>query len=274
VLEAMPQGVRYGLGRAGGALWFRASRAQARNAFENYAAVLERSPDDPGVGRIARRAFENYGRMLVDFVLIGSVQPDQLLERVGVRGRENLDAALAAGNGCILAVPHMGAWDMGGAVAGVLGYRIFAVAERFPGSLDDAVVETRERFGVRIIPLGRSAVRGVQDALVSNGVVCLLCDLEQGPGGAEVEFFGRRALVPAGPAAFSLKTGAALLPSYVYRAEAGHYQVHLDPALDYRPTGDRKADIRALMQMVVRRFEDFIRERPDQWYAFRPMFRN
>jgi hypothetical protein len=26
------------------------------------------------------------------------------------------------------------------------------------------------------------------------------------------------------------------------------------------------------MQRVVGRFEDFIRERPDQWYAFRPMF--
>jgi lauroyl/myristoyl acyltransferase len=26
------------------------------------------------------------------------------------------------------------------------------------------------------------------------------------------------------------------------------------------------------MQRVVDRFEEFIRERPDQWYAFRPMF--
>jgi hypothetical protein len=25
------------------------------------------------------------------------------------------------------------------------------------------------------------------------------------------------------------------------------------------------------MQRVVNRFEDFIKERPDQWYAFRPM---
>jgi hypothetical protein len=27
------------------------------------------------------------------------------------------------------------------------------------------------------------------------------------------------------------------------------------------------------MQKVVARFEDFIKERPDQWYAFRPMFK-
>jgi lauroyl/myristoyl acyltransferase len=28
-----------------------------------------------------------------------------------------------------------------------------------------------------------------------------------------------------------------------------------------------------LIQRVIERFEDFIKERPDQWYAFRPMFR-
>jgi lauroyl/myristoyl acyltransferase len=29
----------------------------------------------------------------------------------------------------------------------------------------------------------------------------------------------------------------------------------------------------SLMQKVVARFEDFIKEHPDQWYAFRPMFK-
>jgi lauroyl/myristoyl acyltransferase len=27
-----------------------------------------------------------------------------------------------------------------------------------------------------------------------------------------------------------------------------------------------------VMQRVIERFEDYIKERPDQWYAFRPMF--
>src|SRR5206468_5744434 len=82
-----------------------------------------------------------------------------------------------------------------------------AVAERFPGSLDEAVVRTRRRFGVNVITMGRSAVRGITDALKHNSVVALLCDLEQGPG-VSVRFFGRKATVPGGPAAFALKTGA------------------------------------------------------------------
>ena len=42
---------------------------------------------------------------------------------------------------------------------GALGYPVSAVAERFPGSLNAAVVRTRERFGLNVITLGRSAVR-------------------------------------------------------------------------------------------------------------------
>jgi KDO2-lipid IV(A) lauroyltransferase len=267
VLRVVPTGLRHAAAAPGGAAWFWLSGAQRRSALENYAAVLGTEPTDPRVARVARRAFQNYGRMMMDFLLLGSLSPEELGRRMSVDGRENLDAALARGRGAIMAVPHMGSWDMAGSYAATLGYSIWAVAERFPGSLNDAVVATRQRFGLNVITLGRSAVRAITDALGKNAVVALLCDLEQGPGVA-VQFFGRRAIVPGGPAAIAIKTGAALVPAYQYSSARGHYHVHLDEALQVGP-GETKE---ALMQRVVDRFEVFIKERPDQWYAFRPMF--
>ncbi len=217
---------------------------------------------------MARRAFQNYGRMLVDFVLMGSLTPEELIERTNVDGREQLDAALAQGRGVIMAVPHMGSWDVAGSYAAALGYKISAVAERFPGSLNEAVVQTRQRFGLSVIMLGRAAVRALTEALRANHIVALLCDLEQGPG-TEVRFFGRRAIVPGGPASLALKTGAALMPATQYATAPGRHHIHLDPPLAVHE-GETKE---RLMQRVVDRFEEFIRERPDQWYAFRPMFR-
>lgn len=243
------------------------SAAQRNAALDNYAAVLGRERADPEVARVARRAFQNYGRMLMDFLLISSLTPEELLKHVTLDGREHLDAAVAKGRGAIIASPHMGSWDMVGSYGGALGYSISAVAERFPGSLNDAVVRTRQRFGVNVIPLGRSAVRGITDALRKNHLVGLMCDLEQGPG-VKVEFFGRRAVVPGGPAAIALKTGAALLPVSQYATFPGHYHSHVDPPISV--TADETKE--SLTQRVVTRFEDFIREHPDQWYAFRPMF--
>ena len=267
ILRATPTGWRHAAAAPGGAAWFWLSRAQRQAALDNYAAALGRDRSDPEVARVARRAFQNYGRMLMDFVLMGSLAPAELMARVSVEGLEHLDAALARGRGAIMAVPHMGSWDMAGSYAGALGYRISAVAERFPGSLNDAVIKTRQSFGLDVITLGRSAVRAITEALQANRVVALLCDLEQGPG-VSVRFFGRTATVPGGPAAFALKTGAALIPACQYGVAPGRYRIHLDPPLAVAAGELREP----LMQRVIDRFEDFIQERPDQWYAFRPMF--
>lgn len=269
ILRALPAGLRHAAMAPGGTAWYWLSAGQRRAALDNYAAALGRERSDPSVERVARRAFQNYGRMLADFVLLGSLAPDDLIRQMTVEGLEHVDAALAQGRGAIMAVPHMGSWDMGGSWAAAKGYSVSAVAERFPGSLNDAVVETRQRFGLNVIMLGRPAVRAITEALQRNGVVALLCDLEQGPG-VDVRFFGRRAVVPGGPAAIAIKTGAALMPSYVRGVAPSRYHIHLDRSLSWA-AGETKE---SLMQRVVARFEDFIREHPDQWYAFRPMFRS
>src|SRR5487761_184069 len=269
VVRALPPGFNHAVAAPGGSAWYWLNGGQRRAALENYAAALGRDRSDPEVARVARRAFQNYGRMLLDFMLIGSLTPAELLKRMSIDGRDNLDAALASGRGAIMAVPHMGSWDMAGAYGGALGYPIAAVAERFPGSLNEAVVRTRSHFGLNVIMLGRAAVRSITQALAANSVVALLCDLEQGPG-VDVRFFGRRAVVPGGPAAIALKTGAALLPAYQFMSSPGRHHVHLDPAISW-PAGSTKE---SLMQKVISRFEEFISARPDQWYAFRPIFKN
>lgn len=267
MLRVFPSGLRHAAAAPGGAAWFWFSTAQRRAALDNYAAVLGRERSDPEVARVARRAFQNYGRMLTDFLLLGSLTPEDLLRRMTIDGREHLDAAISGGRGAIMAVPHMGSWDMAGAYGGVLGYPVSAVVERFPGSLNLAVIRVRQRYGLSVIMVGRSAARAIIQALHANRIVALLCDLEQGPG-LEVRFFGRRAIVPGGPAAIALKTGAPLLPACQYVTSPGRHHVHLDPPLAVRD-GETKE---SLMQRVVSRFEDFIQERPDQWYAFRQMF--
>ena len=206
--------------------------------------------------------------MLVDFLRMASLTPEELIARTSVDGRDHFDAALARGKGAIMAVPHMGSWDMSGAYAAAIGYRAVAVTDPFPGSLNDAVVRTRLRYGLEVISTGRAAVRILTNTLRANGVIGLVCDLEHGPG-VEVDFFGRRAVVPAGPGALALKTGAALIPISQHATAPGHQHIHIDPALSVSPVDTKET----LMQRVVGRFETFIHERPDQWYAFRHMFR-
>jgi len=253
-------------------MWYAADVGRRRNALVNYAAALGLPESDPEVPRVARRAFENYCRMLADFLLMGSLSPAEVPGRITVTGLEHADHALRDGSGTILAMPHMGSWDFAGGLASMLGYRILAVAETFPGSLNDAVVETRSAYGLDIVPMGRSAVRAINRALDRNDLVALLCDLPHGPG-VTVSFFGRRATVPSGPAAIACRNGVPLIPAYCFSSAPGSYHVHLDPPI-HPPSPEECAGsdgTQAHMQMGVKYFERFIRNYPDQWYAFCPI---
>lgn len=243
-------------------------RWQAARA--NYAAVLGLPADDPVVAELARQAFENYGRMLADFFLVGDLTPEQVRALIVADGVEHVWEALAGGRGAILALPHMGSWDVAGALSGVFGMPMFAVADPMPGSLEEEVVRSRSAHGMRIISLGRQAVREIYSALEGNGLVALLCDLPHGPG-PEVRFFGLRASVPGGPASIAIRRQVPILPTYVYRVPGtNRYQVHTDPPIQ-PPTARGKVAEQALMQEVVRHFEGFILRHPDQWYAFWPL---
>src|SRR5216683_786586 len=108
ILRVIPPRIRYAAAAPGGTAWFWLSAAQRRAALDNYAAALGCDRGDPHVARVARRAFQNYGRMLMDFLLLGSLSPAELMTRMSNEGLENIDAALARGRGVIMAVPHMG----------------------------------------------------------------------------------------------------------------------------------------------------------------------
>ena len=191
---------------------------------------------------------------------------------VTYEGNEQIDAALDRGRGAILALPHMGSWDMAGAAAGLLGYDIYAVAETFPGSLNSAVVEGREFFGLKVIPLGRSAVPRLISVLRENGVAALLTDLARGSG-VEVEMFEHRVDLAAGPASLAIRTGAALLPVGVWSTGPSRYHGRVEPEIIHESSGDRKRDVAELTQRLARTFEKLIRAHPDQWYAFKPILR-
>jgi len=59
-----------------------------------------------------------------------------------------------------------------------------------------------------------------------------------------------------------------LIPGAVFATAPGKYSAQLDPALSLHE-GDTRESV---TQRVIDRFSEFIKEHPDQWYAFRPMF--
>ena len=69
-------------------------------------------------------------------------------------------AGMAAGNGVIMALPHIGSWEWGGAWLALQGYPMTSVAEPLkPPAMYDWFVAQREAMGLTIVPLGRRRQR-------------------------------------------------------------------------------------------------------------------
>jgi KDO2-lipid IV(A) lauroyltransferase len=107
-------------------------------------------------------------------------------------------------------------------------------------------------------------------ALRDNQPVCLLADRDLSGDGVEVEFFGEMTTLPAGPATLALRTGAPLVPAGIYfRPRGGHY-AKIGPPVPVERSGRLRQDIARITQELARRFEDLIRDAPEQWHLMQP----
>lgn len=216
-------------------------------------------------------AFASYGRYWLESFRLPGTTARQLDAATSWSGLEHFDAALDAGNGVIIALPHLGGWDTTGAWFASLGAPITVVVEPVePPALFEWFAELRRGYGVNVVPLGSDAGTAVLRALKAGEVVGLVCDRDIQGNGIEVDFFGEATRLPAGPAALALRTGAALLPAAVYQRPRGYYRGVIRPEIQIERTGRFRSDLQALTSALTREFEDLIRAAPSQWHAFQP----
>ena len=100
-------------------------------------------------------------------------------------------------------------------------------------------------------------------------MVVLVADREVGTSSVEVEFFGEKTFLPAGPATLALRTGAKLLPVAVYSKDYGCHGV-VRPPISVERKDKFRADVERITQTISNEMEILIRESPEQWHLMQP----
>jgi KDO2-lipid IV(A) lauroyltransferase len=231
--------------------------------------------DDAGRARSkARENFDEFGVKLVDLWRYeagvegaGAVEP--------ASGWEAFHAAVGSGRGVLLVTPHLGQWELGGPLLVRMGVRPLVLSAVEPGSdLTGMRAGARSRHGVETLVVGEDPFAFVEviRRLLDGGVVALLVDRPPAGSGVTVELAGRPFEVSAAAAELARATGCVVLPVYVVREE-GRYQAHALPAVEYdrASLGSREAR-RGFAGRILRVFEPAIRQFPEQWFHFVPMW--
>jgi phosphatidylinositol dimannoside acyltransferase len=242
----------------------------------NLRRVIGGDPSDDELRALSRQAMRSYARYWLEAFRL-PVMPAARLAG-GMRDSGHIGTAfeyLAAGRGVIFALPHMGNYDLACAwiVAKGAG-SVTAVIERVkPESVYDRFVAFREAFGMEVLPASGGTQRfGIlAERLQAGRIVGLICDRDLTGRGTEVEFFGEKARMMAGPAALAVQTGAALMPAILWFDGDG-WGVHIHEEIPVPAEGDDKQKVAAMTQQVARLFEAGIKAHPQDWHMLQKVF--
>lgn len=247
--------------------------ARRRQVEANLRQVSRGRCRDDELRAAASRVFESYARYWYEMFRLSERALPTLDARVESEGYEHLLAAVAGGRGAVLAVPHLGNWDLAGAWLASRGHRVTVVAETVePPELFEWFVRQREALGMRVVALGPTSLLDVLRAVRAGGVVCLVSDRDITGDGVVVDFFGAPTTMPGGPAMLALRTGAPLLSAGVSFLPGGRGQVHIGTPLAAERTGRLRDDVQRVTQDLARRFEALIAAAPEEWLIMQPVW--
>ncbi|MHB8664363.1 MAG: phosphatidylinositol mannoside acyltransferase [Acidimicrobiales bacterium] len=270
IAQALPTPIAVGFAQASGVVAGRAFRGRRAMMARHMARISGGTLSGHELESAVDRAFSSYGRYWLESFRLSRQDAASLEAGMVYEGVGHLEAAMAHGRGVILAMPHIGAWDWGGAWLASSGFPVTVVAEALePVELYEWFAAWRQQLGMEVVPLGRDAGAGVIAALRRGRVAGLLCDRDLTGDGIEVEFFGERTRLPGGPAMLAVRTGAPLIPCCAL-FEGDHRRGIIRAPLDTSRRGSLRDDVQRITQDLADALAELIRLAPEQWHVFQP----
>ena len=211
----LPRKISYAVARRLADLYSTRSLKDCAAVRSNLRAVLGREPTPAQV----REVFQNFAMYLADFFRFSRLTRSKAERMVRFDGLDCMEEALREGHGAVGATAHLGNYELAAAVLCLIGLPVHGVtmSHRNP-QVDAFFMRQRERVGVRGIPVQKMSRKAFLESCLSvlrrNEILGLVADRDFFDHGLEMPLFGHTLRVPTGPAAFSLRTGAPVVPSF------------------------------------------------------------
>jgi KDO2-lipid IV(A) lauroyltransferase len=272
VVRALPAPLARGLFTLAADLTVRRGGRGVVRLRENLRRVVG---SEENLDPLVRQGMRSYMRYYQEAFRLPSMSRQRILNSFRLGGHEMLGADVAAGRGSVVALPHGGNWDLAGAWVAAMGWPICTVVERLkPEGLYQRFLDFRRGLGMEIVPLTggeRPPLDLLLEKLAKGYVVPLLADRDLPGRGVEVEFFGARTTMPAGPALLAVRSGSPLYAVDMwYERDAPVGQLHGPLPI---PEGGLAERVRALTQTLADHFAAGIARHPEDWHMLQRMWR-
>ncbi len=263
LLTHLPLSWNHRLGALAGWLAWRLPTRARRITLRNLERCL---PELPAVQqkRLARYSLMETGKTATE---IGPLWhwPEWRIRRLvhEVSGLHHLRDALDEGKGVILAIPHLGSWEMVGLYCSL--HHPITALYRPPRErgMEATIRAGRERFGARLVPTDAAGVRALYGALKAGEMVCILPDQVPSAGqGVFAPFFGIPAKTMTLLPRLARRFDSRVIFCYAERLpKGGGFHIHFLPA----PEGIDAHDPVTAAAALNRGVEQCVRALPEQY---------
>jgi phosphatidylinositol dimannoside acyltransferase len=239
---------------------------------KNLAVVTKLSGDD--LEQVVKLGMASYGRYWAEAFQLPSYSDKAISRLVRISNPEILLAPLKSNQGVIVAVPHLGNWDLAGRWFAKQAGEVITVAEALkPERVFDAFVQYRKSIGLIAYPAGsRSTVPALKQALESGKLIALVADRDMSSSGIEVEFCGEICTMPAGPASLAYATNSVLTTACLFN-ESDHLAGFIDSPIEFDRRLPREAAIKLATQQIADRFTQYVTEHPEDWHVLQRLWK-
>ncbi|MCP3958653.1 MAG: lysophospholipid acyltransferase family protein [bacterium] len=256
----------YRLARVLAGLWWRADFPRRRVAREN---ILRGGIEtDPGrASALSRRSAEHFGMLVIESLKSAEMlEDDRWREHVKLEIAPDVMAVLEdPEQALIMASGHFGNWEIAAQL--LSRYKPVAGITRTMNNprVEELIQRRKPRYRFHPIPKYAADPRRFLAVLQDREILALLTDQHAHTGGVPIEFFGHPAATYTTAAMLHLVTRAPLCFAACRRLGPMRFELTSSPLIEHRPSGDKKADVRAILIALNGHLEDAIRQAPDQY---------
>jgi Kdo2-lipid IVA lauroyltransferase/acyltransferase len=214
-----------------------------------------------------RGMVQQVGWMIGEFSQFPKYTPEAIERIVVIDGAENFADAQALGKGVLFLTGHMSAWELAPFAHALYGHPLHFLVRPIANRRVDALINSyRCRSGNQPIDKNRAA-RAILKVLGDGGTVGILADHNTSlDEGVFVDFFGVRASTTSGLARIALRTGAAVVPGFLWWDESARkYRLQFSPAVALARSDNEECDVRENTARFNCVIEDYVRAHPGQW---------
>lgn len=215
---------------------------------------------------LSKEMFTMLGRNAGDILRARAVKTLADLDKfIVVHDYENFEYANAKGKGVIFLTCHLGAFDLQITVMSLRGLKPNIIGTPLKDDrLNELLFDYRNAYGAVAIERGKETLRLIK-ALKRGGAVAILIDQDTRVKSRFVDFFGMQAATPVGAAILAMKTGAAVVPTYIHLGEDNLQHMYILPEIPLVLSGDDEQDMITNTQNYTRFIEEQVRKHPSQW---------